>query len=144
MRFTFAEVVFNVSATNNLWANYRIARAAVRYGHHKIALHIFSSLTESVSSEHLHFWLECLKEMCEGESKLINEENANINLVDRIDVAILHYNKAIAALKVCKTNSFRFNNVTGAFYYFRPRAPRRTTFNSKRNTCESERNFSKI
>lgn len=83
---------------NNLWANYRIARAAVRYGHHNIALDIFKGLTEQVSSENLHFWLVCLKEMCEAESQLVNDSKKN--LVDQLDSAVTHYNKAIAALKV--------------------------------------------
>lgn len=90
--------VLNVVDSNNLWANYCIARAAVRYGHHKIAHHIFEGLTEQVSSEHFHFWLVCLKEMSEAESQLYSEESET--LVTRLDTAIIHYNKAIAALKV--------------------------------------------
>lgn len=92
--------IYSLTETNNLWANYRIARAAVRYGHHKIALNIFNSLTEEVSSEHLHFWLLCLKEMCEGEAKLVQNEGGCV--IDRLDFAVIHYNRAIAALKVCK------------------------------------------
>lgn len=93
------DVVNRVVSNDDLWANYRIARAAIRYGHHKIALDILVGLTEKVSSEHLHFWLVCLKEMCEAEAQLSND-NQDVRLVDRLDAAIMHYNKGLAALKV--------------------------------------------
>ncbi|KAK9871145.1 hypothetical protein WA026_011427 [Henosepilachna vigintioctopunctata] len=96
---TIAKVVHR----NNMWANYCIARAAVRYGHHKIAINIFDELKEQVSSEHFHFWLVCLKEMSEAEAKLYGED-AN-TLVSRLDSSIIHYNKALAALKAASTPS---------------------------------------
>ncbi|KAJ3665781.1 hypothetical protein Zmor_001256 [Zophobas morio] len=91
-----------IENSNNLWANYCIARAAVRYGHHKIAHSIFIQLTEQVSSEHFHFWLVCLKEMSEAESHLLSSDDS---LVTRLEKAIIHYNKAIAALKAASTPS---------------------------------------
>lgn len=97
------KVVDDLCTSNNLWANYRIARAAVRYGHHKVGLNIFNNLTEQVSSEHLHFWLVCLREVCAGEAQLINDNNEPGNIVDRLDSAIIHYNKALAALKAAST-----------------------------------------
>ncbi|XP_074033531.1 integrator complex subunit 7 [Leptinotarsa decemlineata] len=103
--YKWNEVTFNtilkVVSSNNLWANYCIARAAVRYGHHRVAHHIFSGLTEQVSSEHFHFWLVCLKEMSQAEAQLYSEETES--LVSRLDKAIFHYNKAIAALKAAST-----------------------------------------
>lgn len=99
------DVIKCLTANNNLWANYRIARAAIRYGHHRIALHIFNSLTEQVSSEHLHFYLVSLKELCEGEAELINEGESKKDIVNRLDSAIVHYNKALAALKAASTPS---------------------------------------
>lgn len=93
------DAIHYTTRNNNLWANYRIARAAVRYGHHKIGVDIFRNLTENVSSEHLHFWLVCLKEMSEGESILLSQADNKIILVDRLDQGVLHYNRAIAALK---------------------------------------------
>ncbi|XP_045470369.1 integrator complex subunit 7 [Harmonia axyridis] len=95
--------IFKVVANNNLWSNYCIARAAVRYGHHKIAISIFSDLKEQVSSEHFHFWLVCLKEMSEAEAELYGEDPNS--LVTRLDSAIIHYNKALAALKAASTPS---------------------------------------
>lgn len=91
-----------VIASNNLWTNYRIARAAIRYSHQEIALEILSGLTERVSSEHLHFWLVCLKEMCEAEAQLC-AESVGVNIVDNLDLAVVHYNKGIAALKAAST-----------------------------------------
>lgn len=92
-------VLKTVINSNNLWTNYRIARAAIRYSHHDVALDILNGLTERVSSEHLHFWLVCLKEMCEAEAQLCSERS-DLSIVDRLDLAVVHYNKGIAALKV--------------------------------------------
>ncbi|XP_044761796.1 integrator complex subunit 7 [Coccinella septempunctata] len=97
------ETIKKVVANNNMWANYCIARAAVRYGHHKIAIGIFSELKEQVSSEHFHFWLVCLKEMSEAEAELYGEDPNS--LVTRLDKSIIHYNKALAALKAASTPS---------------------------------------
>lgn len=110
-----SDAIRYITSNNNLWANYRIGRAAVRYGHHKIGFDIFWNLTENVSSEHLHFWLVCLKEMSEGESILLNDAENKISLVDRLDEAVLHYNKAIAALKVVLSPVSVILNV---LYYF--------------------------
>ncbi|XP_030755843.1 integrator complex subunit 7 [Sitophilus oryzae] len=111
------EVIFGVVKDNNLWANYCIARAAARYGHHQIGTVIFKQLTEQVSSEHFHFWLACLKEMCEAEASLYDEDSNS--LVTRLDKAVLHYNKAIAALKAASTPS---HNLTFQAEYMRIRA----------------------
>ncbi|XP_025830682.1 integrator complex subunit 7 [Agrilus planipennis] len=113
-----AEVIFRVTLNNNQWANYKIGRSAVRYGHHMIALNIFTKLTDQVSSEHLHFWLVCLREMSKAESCLINDKGKN-SLVDRINEAIVNYNKAIAALKAASTPS---NNLQFQAEYMRIRA----------------------
>ncbi|XP_060527172.1 integrator complex subunit 7 isoform X1 [Cylas formicarius] len=96
-------VLAAASADNKLWANYCIARAAIRYGHHQIAHLVFKQLTEQVSSEHFHFWLACLREMCRAEALLSSDESAP--LVTRLDKAIIHYNKAVAALKAASTPS---------------------------------------
>ncbi|KAB0802821.1 hypothetical protein PPYR_05007 [Photinus pyralis] len=103
-------VIKIVTVNNNLWANYRIARAAVRYSHHEVALNILRDLTERVSSENLHFWLVCLKEMFDAEAALSSTEKENV--VDCLNSAVNHYNKAIAALKVAGTpsNSLQFQS----------------------------------
>lgn len=103
--------IYSVTENNNLWANYCVARAAVRYGHHKIAYSIFSKLTEQVSSEHFYFWLVCLKEMSESETYLLSSDDT---LVNRLEKAIIHYNKAIAALKVC---SILFMGAIDIFFF---------------------------
>lgn len=97
---TFSTVI-KVVSSNNMWANYCIARAAMRYGHHKVAHHIFLGLTDQVSSEHFHFWLICLKELSKAEGELYSEDSET--LITRLDTAVIHYNKAIAALKAAST-----------------------------------------
>lgn len=80
----------------------------MRYGHHKVAIGIFSELKEQVSSEHFHFWLVCLKEMSEAEAVLYGEDPNT--LVTRLENAVIHYNKALAALKVTITTIFNPSN----------------------------------
>lgn len=94
------DVLNYVISKNDLWGNYRIARSAARYGHHKIANVIYAGLTEQVSSEHLHFWLVSLKEMTQAEAQLANIQVSKNSLVESLDLAVVHYNKAVAALKV--------------------------------------------
>lgn len=131
--------IYKSNESNNLWANYRIARAAVRYGHHEIALNIFNGLTEEVSSENLHFWLLCLKEMCAAEAKLVDNGNGGL-LIDKLDFAVTHYNRAIAALKVNKLYCKLLNYLLKEGYC-RLQALHLIICNSKPNTCESELNF---
>jgi integrator complex subunit 7 len=57
------------------WNKYRIARGATRYGHHKIATHLFKILKEAVASEQLHFWLLGLELMTSAESYLLLVSN---------------------------------------------------------------------
>ncbi|CAG9772925.1 unnamed protein product [Ceutorhynchus assimilis] len=108
--------IFAVVDANDLWSNYCIARAAVRYGHHQIGTYIFKQLTEQVSSEHFHFWLASLKEMSQAESLLYSDDSETLSA--RLDKAIIHYNKAIAALKAASTPS---HNLTFQAEYMRIR-----------------------
>uniref|UniRef100_A0A1B6DJT3 Integrator complex subunit 7 n=1 Tax=Clastoptera arizonana TaxID=38151 RepID=A0A1B6DJT3_9HEMI len=85
----------------NLWASYRIARAAARYGHFQLCSQVVSLLHERVSSENLHFWLITLKEMSSGEAKL----KKSGGLLERMGEAVTHYSKALAAIKAASTPS---------------------------------------
>ena len=112
------DVMQRVVKDNDLWSNYRVARAAVRYGHHGVACHVFAGLKERVSSEHLHFWLTCLKEVSDAEARLVRddeEEGVVIPqpaLIERLNFAVVHYNKAVAALKVSNGSVFDDGSVT--------------------------------
>ncbi|XP_046685946.1 integrator complex subunit 7-like, partial [Homalodisca vitripennis] len=87
--------------TTNLWANYRIARSAARYGHLSVCAGIVGQLHEHVSSEHLHFWLLTLEELSEGEACLRSDDG----LLARLGAATSHYYKALAAIKAASTPS---------------------------------------
>lgn len=92
-------VIEAVVKKNDQWANFRIMRAAARYGHHSIASTLAASLKDHVSSEHFHFWLKCLEELSFGEAQL-HESKTNPCLEARISLASSHYCKAASALKV--------------------------------------------
>lgn len=83
------------------WVCYKIARQAARYGHHVIAAQIFSGLTNHVCSEHLHFWLIGLSDLCLGESRLnLSSAKQSRMHIDNLTEAITHYMRGISALKV--------------------------------------------
>ncbi|XP_049812143.1 LOW QUALITY PROTEIN: integrator complex subunit 7 [Schistocerca nitens] len=90
-----------VSEKADLWANYRIARSAARYGHHAVAANIFGRLQENVASEQLHFWLVSLEALCRGETALQGGQLPGT--VQRIETAVTHCCKATAALKAAST-----------------------------------------
>ncbi|XP_063222620.1 integrator complex subunit 7 [Bacillus rossius redtenbacheri] len=98
------KVIEGVVKNNNLWFNYRIARCAARYGHYGVAAPIFGQLKDRVSSEHLHFWLAALEDMSHGEAELVDQLKQPM-LTQRLCQAIVHYNKAFAALKAASTPS---------------------------------------
>lgn len=110
----------------NGWSLYRIARSASRFGHHFIAGTIYKKLAHSVPVDKLHFFLTSLFQIAQAECLLINgytfeeieedyaileqpvnEENATkkkkrkqrLPLVEKLDVAISLYWKALATLK---------------------------------------------
>nr|CAD7259000.1 unnamed protein product [Timema shepardi]CAD7569889.1 unnamed protein product [Timema californicum] len=95
-------VIEGVVKKNNLWANYRIARSGARYGHHAVSASILNQLKDRVSSEHLHFWLAALEDLSHGEAELIDISKQPL-LTYRLRQAIVHYNKAFAALKAAST-----------------------------------------
>ncbi|RZF40032.1 hypothetical protein LSTR_LSTR002435 [Laodelphax striatellus] len=88
-----------VVQSTNLWASYRLGRSAARYGHFRVCASIMSQLSEQVSSENLHFWLVTLVEISTGEAVLLS----SIDLLDRLGQAIVHYSKALAAIKATST-----------------------------------------
>ncbi|XP_054272876.1 integrator complex subunit 7-like [Macrosteles quadrilineatus] len=89
----------SVVQSTNLWANYRIARSAARYGHFSVCARIVSQLHEHVSSENFHFWLLTLEEVSAGEASLRGASA----VLDRLGAATTHYYKALAAIKAAST-----------------------------------------
>jgi len=86
------------------WACYKIGRQAARYGHHSMAAIIFSSLTNRVCSEHLHFWLVGLLDLCSGESRLgLSADGESSMHIDHLTQAVTHYMRGLSALKAATT-----------------------------------------
>ncbi|XP_014239992.1 integrator complex subunit 7 [Cimex lectularius] len=92
---THQEAITSIIENTDLWANYKIARAAARYGHFGICRDIILKLKGKVSSEHHHFWIIALEHLSNGEAALVG----NAPLTERLGQAIAHYNTAIASLR---------------------------------------------
>ncbi|XP_014282117.1 integrator complex subunit 7 [Halyomorpha halys] len=84
-----------VIENSDLWANYKVARAAARYGHFRVCNNIIKKLQGKVSSEHFHFWLIALQHISNAEASLKNEGSQ----IDRLENAITYYNAGITSLR---------------------------------------------
>lgn len=90
-------VINEVIKNTDLWSNYKIGRAAVRYGHFNISSRIFGSLNNRVGSEQMHFWLAALETISTAESQLASSNPSK--LLSNLGQSISTYYRAIAALK---------------------------------------------
>lgn len=90
-------VINDVIKNTDLWSNYKIGRAAVRYGHFNISSKIFGSLNNRVGSEQMHFWLAALETISTAESQLTSSNS--LKLLSNLGQSISTYYRAIAALK---------------------------------------------
>jgi len=91
------QVINDVIQNTDLWSNYKIGRAAVRYGHFSISARIFGSLNNRVGSEQMHFWLAALETISIAESQLTSSNPSK--LLSNLGQSISTYYRAIAALK---------------------------------------------
>jgi len=75
------------------------------------AVPAISRLINSISSESFHFWLSCLRDVSLAECALMNEKPlpegmdektavSKTAVIENISIAMVHYSKAIAAIKV--------------------------------------------
>ncbi|XP_050434342.1 integrator complex subunit 7 [Adelges cooleyi] len=91
------EVINGVLKTIDLWSNYKVGRAAIRYGHFNISSDIFGNLKNRVGSEQMHFWLAALETISVAECQL--EFSKGTSLLTNIGQSISTYYQAIASLK---------------------------------------------
>lgn len=91
------QVIQDTIKNTDLWSNYKIGRAAVRYGHFNISSTIFGSLNKRIGSEQMHFWLAALEAISTAESQISSSNPSK--LLDNLGKSISTYYKAIAALK---------------------------------------------
>lgn len=105
------------------WSLYRIARSASRFGHHFIAGVIYKRLAHSVPVDKLHFFLTSLFQIAQAECLLVNgytfediledyaiiegegTDSKRMALVEKLDLAISLYWKALATLKASSSPS---------------------------------------
>lgn len=90
-------VINDIIESTDLWSNYKIGRAAVRYGHFSISSRIFSCLNNRVGSEQMHFWLAALETISTAESQITSSNPSK--LLSNLGQSISTYYRAIAALK---------------------------------------------
>lgn len=106
------------------WSLYRIARSASRFGHHFIAGMIYKKLAHSVPVDKMHFFLASMFQISQAECLLINgytfeeieddysiiedaaaDAKPRLPLVEKLDLAISLYWKALATLKASSSLS---------------------------------------
>lgn len=109
----------------NGWSLYRVARSASRFGHHFIAGTIYKRLAHSVPVDKLHFFLTALFQIAQAECLLVTgftfeqivedysiiegtEDDCELKrlpLVEKLDLAISLYWKALATLRASSSPS---------------------------------------
>lgn len=94
-------VINDIIKNTDLWSNYKIGRAAVRYGHFGISSRIFGGLNNRVGSEQMHFWLAALETISIAESQLLSSNPSK--LLSNLGQSISTYYRAIAALKAASS-----------------------------------------
>ncbi|XP_073955382.1 integrator complex subunit 7 isoform X1 [Choristoneura fumiferana] len=67
------ERVKETIASADGWTRYRIARAALRYGHHSLAAYILQGLIGAASSEAVQRWLVSLHRAAQADAMLVEE-----------------------------------------------------------------------
>ncbi|XP_061713902.1 integrator complex subunit 7 [Cydia pomonella] len=55
------------------WTKYRVARAALRYGHHRLAAHVLEGLLGAASSEATQRWLASLHRAAKADAELVEQ-----------------------------------------------------------------------
>lgn len=98
----------------NCWTLYRIARTASRYGHHYVAAHIYTKVSQIVISDHMHYFLVALSQISQAECILnygleyayMRDNYAPkvapeplIPLMKRLEMASNLYQQALASLR---------------------------------------------
>ncbi|OWF54349.1 integrator complex subunit 7-like isoform X2 [Mizuhopecten yessoensis] len=94
-------VIGCMESSTSPWFAYKLGRQAMRYGQYHVATDLFSMLSRRVASEHFHFWMLGLHEICDAEAHLCDTGTGSD--VIRIDDTMMHYQKGLAALKAAAT-----------------------------------------
>ncbi|XP_052270940.1 integrator complex subunit 7-like [Dreissena polymorpha] len=84
------------------WLGYKLSRAGMRYGQSGVAHKILSSLALEVASEHFHFWLNGLRDICKAESEL-QKPGTPIGVIQE---ALAWYHRGLTSLKAAVVLSF--------------------------------------
>ncbi|EFX65676.1 hypothetical protein DAPPUDRAFT_264322 [Daphnia pulex] len=98
-----SEVVHEAIFRVDLWVAFRIARSATRYGHHSIAHKILDRLLGHISTEHLYFWIQGLRNFTLAESHLScgtgPPDGAAVSLMERLVLSSKLYLQGLSSLK---------------------------------------------
>ncbi|KAH8257535.1 hypothetical protein KR038_011210 [Drosophila bunnanda] len=102
----------------NCWTLYRIARTASRYGHHYVAAHIYTKISQMVIIDHMHYFLMALSQISQAECILnygldyaVMRDNYALKeppeslmpLMKRLENASNLYQQALASLRACSS-----------------------------------------
>lgn len=105
-------------ANLNCWTLYRIARTASRYGHHYVAAHIYTQVSQIVISDHMHYFLVALAQISQAECILnygleytymrdnyapTEAPEPLMPLMKRLEAASNLYQQALASMRACSS-----------------------------------------
>jgi len=83
------------------WDQYRVGRAASRYGHHGVAGEVFDKIADSTESDTAYYWLSGLSLLSQAENTLVM--TSTLSLQERLTNSLTLFHRAMSALRCATT-----------------------------------------
>ena len=83
------------------WSRYRVARAASRYGEHRVGQKLYAGLKEQVWNEPQFYWLQALELLSQGEQILAQQDNRFLQ--EKLLQAASVFERGLVALRAAST-----------------------------------------
>eukprot|EP00090_Calanus_glacialis_P010805 TRINITY_DN19273_c0_g1_i1.p1 TRINITY_DN19273_c0_g1~~TRINITY_DN19273_c0_g1_i1.p1 ORF type:complete len:960 (-),score=369.63 TRINITY_DN19273_c0_g1_i1:206-3085(-) len=85
------------------WDQYRLGRAASRYGHHGVAGDVFGEIAEWAQSDTGYCWLQGLSLLSQAENTLVM--TSTLSLQERLATSLTLFHRAMSSLRCSSTAS---------------------------------------
>jgi len=96
------------------WDQYRVGRAASRYGHHGVAGKVFGNICDWAQSDVGYYWIQGLALLSQAEDILVM--TSTLSLQERLATSLTLFHRAISSLRCASTTtsplSFQLEFVT--------------------------------
>jgi len=85
----------------NYWNQFKLGRAASRYGHHGVAAETFGKIADNAQSDSGYYWLEGLSLLSKAEHTLTM--TSTLSLQERLSESLTLFHRSISSLRYAST-----------------------------------------